>query len=420
MRSRVGARFFGILRLMHRRICFAALLAASACGGPSGGGAGSTTGSSSGAGTTGAASSTGDASTSDGASSTSAADDSSTGLDIEPFDGEPIDVPADGEWHFVEVEGMACNGGVQSGVGVRRVEGASRLVLYFKGGGACFNTLTCTFTDPLMLTGPEAMEANPTGVLDFENPDNPFLDANVVYMPYCTGDVHAGVLGEQTLPEVVEPWNFVGHDNVLAALDRVVPTFADVDELVVLGTSAGGLGALFNFPYIRAGWPDTDTIMIDDSGVVLPDEFLDPCLQNHLRDTWGFSGLLPDGCEGCTTDAGGGLSTLFEYLPDRYPDVRFALIASNQDQVLRLFYGFGNDGCDGAGGLPDLGADVYGEGLSALYETSLDGRVVLYEIDSDVHTWSTTPAFYVTDSAGVSMADWFSQVLDGSAATVRP
>ncbi len=351
---------------------------------------------------------------------TTAADGSSTGGGIDPFDGEPLDVPADGAWHFVEIDGMACNGGAPSGVGVRRVEGAQRLVLYFKGGGACFNNLTCSFTAPLMLTGDDAMAANPDGVLDFSRDDNPFIDANVVYVPYCTGDVHAGVRGEQSPPGVTEPWNFVGHDNVLAALDRVVPTFADVSQLVVLGTSAGGMGALFNFPFIRAGWPQTDTIVIDDSGVILPDAYLDPCLQTQLRETWGFSDLLPAACEGCAGEDGGGLSTMFEYLPDTYPDVRFALIASNQDQILRLFYGFGNDGCAASNGLPDLGTDRYHDGLSALYTESLEGRFVLYEIDSDTHTWSTTPEFYTTSSAGVTMADWFASVLDGTAQTVRP
>ncbi len=372
--------------------------------------------------TSGGSASTGELATSTGAGSSSSGGDessSSTGTPIE-FDGEPIDVPLDGAWHFVEVEGMACNGGVQSGVGVRRVEGATRTVLYFKGGGACFNPVTCGFTAPLMRTGPEAMEANPTGVLNFDNEDNPLLDANVVYMPYCTGDVHAGVVGEQTVDNVEEPWNFVGHGNVLAALDRVVPTFADTEQLVVLGTSAGGMGAMLNFPAIRAGWPDTDMIMIDDSGVLLPDDYLDPCLQTQMRELWGFSDLLPSACEGCNPEDGGGLSTLFSYLPETYPDVRFALIASNQDQILRLFYGYGNDACDPGAGVPDLGIDRFGEALSALYDERLDGHVTLFELDSDVHTWSTTSAFYTAESGGVRMADWFADVLGGGGDTVRP
>ena len=62
----------------------------------------------------------------------------------------------------------------------------------------------------------------------------------------------------------------------------------------------------------------------------------------------------------------------------------------------------------------------YGEGLSALYDASLNGRITLFEIDSEVHTWSTTPAFYTTETAGVPMSTWFSNVLDGTAETVRP
>lgn len=368
--------------------------------------------------TTGSATSTGETVS----SSTGAPEGSSSSSTGEPivFDGEPIDVPADGAWHFVEVEGMACNGGVQGGVGVRRVEGATRLVLYFKGGGACFNPVTCGFTSPLMQTGPEAMQANPDGVLDFANEDNPLLDANIVYMPYCTGDVHAGVLGEQNVPDVDEPWNFVGHDNVLAALDRLVPTFSDPEQLVVLGTSAGGLGALFNFRFIRAGWPSTDTVMIDDSGVILPDAFLNPCLQTQMRERWGFSELLPGACDGCNPENGGGLSTLFSYLPDAYPDVRFALIASNQDAILRLFYGYGNEECMPGGGVPDLGVDRFGEALWTLHEERLEGRVALFEVDSDVHTWSTKSNFYSAETSGVRMADWFQSVLDGPAETVRP
>ncbi len=337
-----------------------------------------------------------------------------------PYRGAPIDVPADGAWHFVEIEGMACGDGAPSGVGVRRVEGSNKLVLYFKGGGACFNPTTCGFTQPLMQTGPEAMEANPTGVLDFDRETNPLLDYNAVYFPYCTGDVHAGVSGETVLDGVDAPWRFVGHHNVVAGLERVAPTFADVDELVVLGTSAGGLGAMVNFPFIRRGWPTTDTLVIDDSGLVLTDEFLTPCLQEQLRDRWGITSVLPEDCESCTLPGGGGLASIFSHIPDTYPEVRFALIASNHDQILRLFYGFGNDECALDTGVPDLGSDRYAEALAALRRASVDGRFATFVIDSETHTWSTTPAFYSAQSNGVAMSEWFAEVLGGGMPTVEP
>lgn len=373
--------------------------------------AGSSTGS-----TTDAPSSSG---ATDASSETTDASSSSSSGEVDPYDGEPIEVPADGEWHFEEIEGMACNGGVASGVGVRRVEGSNKLVLYFKGGGACFNNTTCGFTSPLMRTGIEAMDANPTGVLNFDREDNPLLDYNIVYFPYCTGDVHAGVSGEHPIEGVDEPWNFVGHDNIVAALERVAPTFADVDELVVLGTSAGGLGALINFPFIHRGWPQTPTLFLDDSGIILPDEYLAPCLQSQLREVWGISSVLPAACEGCRGDDGGGLSNLFAHLPQAYPDVRYAMIASTRDQILRLFYGFGNESCT-ASGVPDLGEDVFPQALAALRSETLDEHFTMFVIDSDTHTWSTTPAFYMAESSGVSMAQWFADVLEGNASTVSP
>ncbi|MEM6292181.1 MAG: pectin acetylesterase-family hydrolase [Myxococcota bacterium] len=370
-------------------------------------------------GSTGTTSADASTSTSTGADASSG-DESSSGPLVDPYDGEPLDVPVDGAWHFVDIDGMACNGGVQSGVGVRRVEGSSKLVLYFKGGGACFNGTTCSLTSGLMATGIEAIDLNPDGVLDFTRDDNPLQDYNIIYFPYCTGDVHAGTVGESTVDGTNETWNFVGHDNVLAALDRIAPTFPEPEQLVVLGTSAGGLGALVNFPYIHAGWPQADTLLLDDSGVILPDAFLNPCLQAQLRERWGFDGLLPGGCSDCSLPDGGGLSSLFTYLPERYENVRFAMIASDKDQILRLFYGFGNDDCAQDVGVPDLGVERYTEALTALRAERLDGRFAQFIIDSETHTWSTTPAFYSTETSGVSMADWFRGVLDGDMATVAP
>ncbi|MBL1135963.1 MAG: hypothetical protein HND46_11645 [Chloroflexi bacterium] len=34
--------------------------------------------------------------------------------------------------------------------------------------------------------------ALPGGIFDLENPENPFADYNMVFVPYCTGDVHIG------------------------------------------------------------------------------------------------------------------------------------------------------------------------------------------------------------------------------------
>ena len=40
--------------------------------------------------------------------------------------------------------------------------------------------------------GDDFGESQPHGIFDFANPMNPFADFSVVYVPYCTGDVHIG------------------------------------------------------------------------------------------------------------------------------------------------------------------------------------------------------------------------------------
>ena len=62
-----------------------------------------------------------------------------------------------------------------------------------QGGGACFSAETCgpgseTFTRNLAIG--EAPDFG--GIFDETNPENPLAGHSIVYVPYCTGDVHLG------------------------------------------------------------------------------------------------------------------------------------------------------------------------------------------------------------------------------------
>ncbi len=361
-------------------------------------------------------SSTGDAPT----GGSDASDGSSTDAPApSPYDGEPLPLVEDGEWHWVEIDGMQCADGRPSGVGVRAVEGSDKLVLYFKGGGACFNTASCAVTAPLMLTGTDAIADNPEGILDFGRDDNPLEDYNVVYFPYCTGDIHSGAAPATEVEGVSDPWDFVGRDNVLAALDRVGPTFPTPEQLAVIGTSAGGLGALANYPSIAEGWPSTPTVVLDDSGLIFRDEYLRPCLQQQMREVWGLGESLPP-CPECDNADGGGLSQLYVWLAETYPETQFGLIGANRDEIIRVFFGFGNDECADTFGLPDLGAERLTEALTDLQAEVLAGNFATYIVDGETHTWTTTKLFYTATSGGVAMRDWVDQFLAGQTSDVAP
>ena len=74
-----------------------------------------------------------------------------------------------------------------------------------------------------------------------------FADASYVFVPYCTGDLHAGsamavyqVDGQPTVT-----YHF-GARNLDLYLERLSGSFPRVDHAWLVGESAGGFGTLFN------------------------------------------------------------------------------------------------------------------------------------------------------------------------------
>jgi len=72
-----------------------------------------------------------------------------------------------------------------------------------------------------------------TGIFDQNNSKNPVRDWNMIYVPYCTGDIHGGdtdhVLGGQMR-------HFHGYANITKYLERWVPTFPSADKVLLNGS----------------------------------------------------------------------------------------------------------------------------------------------------------------------------------------
>ena len=80
--------------------------------------------------------------------------------------------------------------------------GSRKTMVYFEGGGACWNDLTCTFpgdgsgSDLGFYTPAIAPGASPAlldGIFNLGRDDNPVKDWTMVYVPYCTADLHSGM-----------------------------------------------------------------------------------------------------------------------------------------------------------------------------------------------------------------------------------
>ncbi|MEZ4447983.1 MAG: pectin acetylesterase-family hydrolase [Nannocystaceae bacterium] len=350
-------------------------------------------------------------------------DDTTTGDEPPPYDGEPLPPGDDGQWTWIDFPDTFCRDGSTTGIGLRYgLE--NKVMIYFEGGGACFNTLSCQLNPanyPLSAFEGWKDGGGRSGIFSPDNPDNPVAEWSVIYVPYCTGDVHSGSREDVTLAGVGGTHQFVGYRNVDRFLERIYPTFKDAEHVLVTGASAGGFGAAFNFHRIAETFKGEVTLL-DDSGPPLADDYLAPCLQLQWRDAWGLDDGIPEDCEGCSLPDGGGLVNLVSYMGKRHSNRVKALISSEMDSVIRTFYGFGANEC--AALLPNMSGDKYKEGLYDLRDQVLkagdDTKWGSFLVTGEDHTWIDDGAFYGTEVNGTLLVDWVTDVLVGDPRHVSP
>ena len=148
------------------------------------------------------------------------------------------------------------------------------------------------------------------GIFDTDNEDNPLRDWNAIYIPYCTGDVHAGDATDVDVPGIGAPagQSFVGYRNIGLYLDRIIPTFPSVTKVLLTGSSAGGVGVAYNYDRVAQAFCPRPVMLVDDAGPPMSDEYVAPCLQKRWRELWGIDGTLPVGCPECGAPDGGGVA----------------------------------------------------------------------------------------------------------------
>lgn len=333
--------------------------------------------------------------------------------DAGPQDGTgPISAPAR-TWTWVPFSASRCMNGTPTGIGVNLNPGSDKVLIYLAGGGACFNTVTCFGVANRNGYGEaefqnEVPRATNT-VLDVGAAENPFRDWNLVYVPYCSGDVHAG-----QNPASSTGFAHLGYQNIGVYLTRLVPTFQNASLVVLGGSSAGGVGAAFNYDRVAQAFGSVPVQMLDDSGPVLSDTYLRPCLQKLWRSVWSLDASLPADCSACKGDpAGGGLVNLLPYLAQKYPTRRFGLVSSTGDSVFRGYFGFGNNDCASPQTMP---ADVFRAGLLDLRSTmSAFPNFSLYAIDTTEHVFLDA-SFFGTSVGGTQLTDWSRAVGEGGSA----
>ena len=328
--------------------------------------------------------------------------------------GVPLDQAATDEWQWVADENSFCRDGSPAGFFVRHGPDTTKLMIYLEGGGACFNDATCNI-NPSRIDGNHPPQE---GILSHYNEGNPTKDWNMVYVPYCTGDLHAGNNENVWVSNGVQNQQFVGYRNLSNFLSRITPSFDEVDQVLLTGVSAGAMGALYNFDQVQTSFGDIPVDMLNDSGVAQSDRYLATCLQRRWRNLWNLDSTLPFDCVDCTRENGGGLSNIATHIAEKFPDRNFAYYSTLQDQVIRLFMGYGRNNCRVL--VPFTSAGAYRAGLFEVRDQILKDTAVFYYIEGTFHTAIRGQAFYDVETHGVRLNNWVGDFIEGLGQSLGP
>ena len=251
--------------------------------------------------------------------------------------GTPIEATA-GMWTWVPFDDARCGNGDSTGIGVNLSSTSNDVFIFLDGGGACWNQQTCYVFSLANNLSSGFQEADffdratdlSVSYWDRADAENPLREWNYVYVPYCTGDVHAG---DNIANHGGRETHHVGHANVMAYLDRLVPTFSDANRIILAGSSAGGYGAAFNFAHVQAAFTNARVDLIDDSGPLVP---VSASLEMQWVSAWDYPNNFPDECTACGMALSDGLTFGFE----RMGEARAALFSYGRDGVISFFLGY--------------------------------------------------------------------------------
>ncbi|MEO8549114.1 MAG: pectin acetylesterase-family hydrolase [Kofleriaceae bacterium] len=238
------------------------------------------------------------------------------------------------QWTWFDVPGAVCGDGSPTGIGVN-FGTSDELVVYLEGGGLCWDEPSCQIDvggihlASFFVNGyhRDTFGAGPsTGMFDKALATNPYKDATLVYVPYCTGDLHTGSTTGY-FPLTRKTGHFAGGQNLALELDLLKASLPNLARVTLTGSSAGGYGAVLNFDRVAQAFAPTRVDLVSDSAPL----WNSPLFTNGYN-TWNTRAILPVDCDHCLGD--NPYPRLYSYLSAKYPASRFAFLSHDQDLVI--------------------------------------------------------------------------------------
>jgi hypothetical protein len=284
-----------------------------------------------------------------------------------------------------------CSDGSEFSFWVRKAN-PKKVVLYLQDGGACFSAKTCAPDSELYQTRADDGPTGEGGMFDFADPRNPFADYSVVFVPYCTADVHIGDATTTYAPGLTV--HHKGYVNGTAALDHLAATFPGAAEVVVVGESAGSIAAPLYGALVSDRLPHASiTALADGSG-----SYPDLPRFNEIIAAWGTGNALPSWQENAEWSFPG----LFIQSGRHDPKIVFARHDYAYDEHQQIWYPI---------------AGVPANDLLSLVdrnETQIERagvNLLSYIAPGGEHTVLTEERFYTETVNGQPLVDWLTRLI---------
>ncbi len=315
-----------------------------------------------------------------------------------------------------------------------RMGTSDKTVVYFEGGGACWDNLTCSFpiggpqlpppAQPLPqffvpTIPPGFSPAAIGGLFRTDRADNPVRDWNIVYIPYCTGDIHTGSAtktyanGNPLIPVPSFTIQHRGYDNFRVVLDWMQKNVRKPKQILVTGVSAGGYGATANFPWIEETFKTARVSLLADAsqGVTTPTFDNGASGRNSWNPQlapWVFG-------EGATAVPG---NQLMRAVAQAYPRSKVAQFTTTLDGVQIGFYGLMAMADPSNSVCANPAVDWNNQMLSALTADRVESPNFRYYLAAGTyHTLLRDDNYYDEATSGVPFASWLGQMLKNQGGT---
>jgi len=309
----------------------------------------------------------------------------------------------------------------------------NKLVMYYQGGGACWEQLTCSI--PVCddsVTSDDNPNGFSSGFADLSNPNNPFKDWNAVFVSYCSCDIHFGDAAQDynnTDPAHPLHVEHRGYQNSKVAEKYAREHFLAPEAVFVTGSSAGAYGAWFNGPLLTSVWPSAQFDVLADAGNgVVTQDFLTQFFPN-----WNFEANLPPEIPELKTvlDNGEGIPGYTKVITRTFPNADWAHYSTAFDGGSGGQTGFYNLMLNGNDPIEALtwweGSCAFRNQMQAqAVDTAAavdaqDGNYRYYIGSGSRHTmWGSNKVYTDTTGGVPTLVDWINAMLASGPGTPSP